>query len=121
MLQYPVVLWLQLAKKRTTIGRMENGAATKQDLENLKKELVERQDQLEQRLMDRVQEVVRDAQTEILRGFAAYAQSNELRMRRVEAGMLNLHGDDDAMNQRLAKIESRMLEIEMKVMGGPQA
>ncbi len=69
---------------------MDNGAATKQGLENL-------------------------------RGFAAYAQSNELRMRRVEAGMLNLHGDDDAMNQRLAKVESRLLETEMKVMGGPQA
>ncbi|MBI1895894.1 MAG: hypothetical protein HYS04_05060 [Acidobacteria bacterium] len=34
-------------------------------------------------LADRLQEMVRDAQTEILRGFEAYARAHEIRMRKL--------------------------------------
>jgi len=85
-------------------------AATKKDLEDL-----------ERRLLDRTQEMVRDSQTEILRGFDVYAKISEARLRRLESGLLSLHADDAAMNERLAGLESRMLEVEQKLMLRPPA
>ena len=56
-----------------------------------------------QDLLERTQEMIRDSQTEILRGFEAYAKTSEARLRRLESGLLTLHTDDAAMNERLAR------------------
>jgi hypothetical protein len=47
--------------------------------------------------------MIRDSQTEILRGFEAYAKTSEARLRRLQSGLLTLHTDDAAMNERLAR------------------
>jgi hypothetical protein len=45
---------------------------------------------LENRLRDSTAETVRDAQTEILRGFVAFQNSNGPRMRKMEADLSNI-------------------------------
>ena len=44
-----------------------------------KQDLIE----LEARLLDRVQEMVRDAQTEILRGFERFSRAHDIRLRKI--------------------------------------
>jgi hypothetical protein len=92
---------------------MGNDYATKQDLRELEQRLLGAMKDSEARL----QEFVRDSQTEVLRGIEAYVRSSEARLRRLESGLLNLHADDDSMNQRLAAVESRLLEVEKKLLG----
>ncbi len=96
-------------------------AETKRDLAEAKQELLAGMQEQEQRLLERTQEMIRDTQTEILRGFEVYAKISEARLRRLETGMLTLHGDDAAMNERLASLESRLLEVEQKLMLRPPA
>jgi len=57
-------------------------------------------------------EVMRDMQTELLRGFASFAQGQTIRLRKVEADQSNL---DAALSGRVAVIESRLLEIELRL------
>ena len=89
---------------------MDDQPATKKDLEELRQDLLER-----------VQEMIRDAQTEILRGFEGYAKASEARLRRLETSYVTLHADDAAMNERLANVESRLLEVEKKLTLRPPA
>jgi hypothetical protein len=74
-----------------------------------------------QELEQRTQEMIRDSQTEILRGVEVYAKTSEAWLRRLESGLLTLHADDAAMNERLASLESRLLEVEQKLMLRPPA
>jgi hypothetical protein len=50
-----------------------------------KKDLAEALPQAKQEILERTQEMIRDSQTEILRGFEAYAKTSEARLRRFEA------------------------------------
>ena len=93
---------------------MDDQPATRKDLEKLKEELT-------RDLLERVQEMIRDAQTEILRGFEGYAKASEARLRRLENSYVTLHADDAAMNERLANVESRLLEVEKKLTLRPPA
>jgi predicted nucleic acid-binding Zn-ribbon protein len=72
-------------------------------------------DGLETKLKDDMAELVRDAQTEILRGFVAFQNSNGPRMRKMEADLSNI---DAATSQRLEVLEQRMLEVEKKLIMG---
>jgi len=63
-------------------------------------------------LKDSLQEAIRDAQTEMLRGFAAYAEANQIRVRQLEIGQ-------SAVNLRMDVMERRLLEIEKRLMMNP--
>jgi hypothetical protein len=73
-------------------------------------ELKQYLDQLEARLTERM----RDMQTELLRGFAAFSEGQTLRLRKVEADQSNL---DTALSGRVSVVERRLLEIEMRLGG----
>jgi len=85
-------------------------ASTKRDLAEAKQEILER-----------TQEMIRDSQTKILRGFEVYAKASEARLKRLESGLVMLYSDDAAMNERLANLESRLLEIGQKLILRPPA
>src|ERR1700689_5058369 len=67
---------------------------------------------MEARLESRLTEAMRDMQTELLRGFAAFAQGQTIRLRKVEADQSNL---DAALSGRVNVLEGRLLEIELRL------
>ena len=79
----------------------DNSPATKKDLR-----------ELEERLTDRLTEAMRDMQSELLRGFAAFSEGQTIRLRKVEADQSNL---DAALSGRVAVLERRLLEIELRL------
>ena len=74
-----------------------------------------------QELKNDLMEFSRGLQDELLRGFEVFAKASEARLRRLENGHLTLSADDAAMNERLARVESRLLEIEKKLLRAPAA
>jgi len=102
-----------------------NDPATKKDIHDLDAKIVgldakidglqSRLDGLETRLKESISETVRDAQTEILRGFNAFQNSYSPRMRKMEADLSNI---DASTSQRLEVLEARMLEVEKKLIIG---
>jgi len=110
------------AKQEILAVTKKDLAETKQEiLAVTKKDLAEALAETKQEILERTQEMVRDSQTEILRGFDVYAKISEARLRRLESGLLTLHADDAAMNERIASLESRLLEVEQKLMLRPPA
>ena len=63
-------------------------------------------------LTERLQEFVRDAQTELLRGFEAFAGGFDTRMRKVQADLSNV---DASTDRRIVLLERRMIEIEKRL------
>jgi hypothetical protein len=74
----------------------EHQPVTRQDLEKA-----------EQQTVDRLTEVMRDMQGEILRGLEAFARGNFARMHRLDAS-------DADTNIRLTALEERVLYLETK-------
>ena len=67
----------------TTVKGLENGLKGRGDgLEGLENRVVELGSGLEGRLV----EAMRDMQTELLRGFAAFSEGQTIRLRKVESG-----------------------------------
>lgn len=66
-------------------------------------------------ILDRTQEMVRDAQTEVLRGFERYQANIQIRLRTLEADTSNIKTSQDL---RLANLEERITAIEMRLMLG---
>lgn len=60
----------------------------------------------------RLTEAMRGMQTELLRGFSAFAQGQTIRLRKVEADQSNL---DAALSGRVNVLEGRLLEIELRL------
>lgn len=60
----------------------------------------------------RLTEKMRDMQTELLRGFAAFSEGQTIRVRKVEADQSNL---DAALSGRVNVLERRLLEIELRL------
>ncbi len=83
---------------------MNDQLATKQDLDNLKTEMMQ---------------FSRDLQTELLRGIEGLLRPGELRLRRTEASLLTLQASDGAMNERIAALEARLFEVEKKLLMQP--
>jgi hypothetical protein len=75
----------------------DNSPATKQDLHDLRDQLIK---------------AMRDMQSEILRGFAAFSEGQTIRLRKVEADQSNL---DAALSARVNVLERRLLEIEIRL------
>jgi len=84
----------------------------KQDIHVLKQEFKQDLRELEVRLTDRLTEAMRDMQSELLRGFAAFSEAQTIRLRKVEADQSNL---DAALSGRVAVLEKRLLEIELRL------
>ena len=82
--------------------------------EDLKQHLVA----MEHRMLDRVQEMVRDAQTEILKAFFPFQDGTNIRLRKLEADNSNLNS---GLWERMGVIERRLQEIEKKLMLNPPA
>ena len=70
---------------------------------------------MEQRMLERTQEMVRDAQTEVLRGFERYLAGVQIRLRTLEADASNIKTSQEL---RLANLEERITAIEMRLMMG---
>ena len=60
----------------------------------------------------RLIETMRDMQTEILRGFAAYSGSQDIRLRKLEVDHSNL---DSSVSGRMLILEQRLREIEKRL------
>jgi hypothetical protein len=60
------------------------------------------------RVVDSLTEVVRDAQTEVLKAFYSFAESNRQRVTQLE-------GNQGALITRIGVLEDRMLKLERKV------
>jgi hypothetical protein len=80
----------------------------KQYLEAMESRMETRMDKLEERLVEKM----RDMQTELLRGFAAFSEGQTIRVRKVEADQSNL---DAALSGRVNVLEKRLLEIELRL------
>lgn len=65
---------------------------------------------------ERLIEVMRDMQTEILRAFQAFSAGQTLRLRKLEADHSNL---DAATSGRMEALEHRLFEIEKRLMMEP--
>jgi hypothetical protein len=63
---------------------------------------------VETRIIDRLTESIRDAQTEVLKAFYGFAESNRQRLSQLE-------GNQGALINRIGVLEDRMLELERKV------
>ena len=87
---------------------MENGhePATKQDVAMLRSEM--------QHMYDSLIETVRDVQTELLKAFYSFGQSNNKRMTELE-------GNEAAIRSRLGTIEDRLMEVEKRLNIPPSA
>jgi len=68
-------------------------------------------------ILAQTQEYVRDAQTELLRGFGAFQTSQSVQFRRLKADLSNV---DASADQRLTAVEQRLLEIEKRPPPLPQ-
>ncbi|MGH9666948.1 MAG: hypothetical protein ACRD9L_21195 [Bryobacteraceae bacterium] len=104
--------------------KSEESPVTKKDLSDgiasavleIRKFVRETQAESEHRILDRTQEFVRDAQTEILRGFERYVAGADIQFRRLKADFGNL---DTATEKRIEIVEKRLTEIEKRlVIGG---
>ena len=73
-------------------------------------------DGMEQRLVDKLTEHMRDMQTELLRGFSDYSRSSDIRLRKIEVDAGNL---DEASTRRLAALEMQMQEVRAKILLDP--
>lgn len=67
-------------------------------------------------LSERLIEVMRDMQTEILRAFQAFSAGQTLRLRKLEADHSNL---DASISGRMEAVEGRLFEIEKRLMMEP--
>jgi len=65
-----------------------------------------------EKMEERLTEKMRDMQTELLRGFAAFSEGQNIRLRKVEVDQSNL---DAALSGRVNVLEKRLLEIELRL------
>lgn len=80
--------------------------------EAIKESQVEVLKQAQAEMLEATQEMVRDAQTELLRGYTSFAESQEIRMRKMTADISNI---DASTNLRVLVLERRLLEIEKRL------
>jgi hypothetical protein len=85
-----------------------DAAATKRDLLELRQEIKQDMARMEERLV----QVMRGMQTELLRAFPSFSEAQSIRLRKVEADQSNL---DAALSGRVAVLERRLLQIEQRL------
>lgn len=91
---------------------MPDNGVTRQDLLDLEDRLKSTLNALEERLIERI----RDAQTELLRGFERFQTAEIIRMRKIEVDQSNL---STSTSIRLDNPEERVLEIEKRLLVQP--
>jgi hypothetical protein len=79
----------------------------------LKEEIIRAIARSQTEILERTQEMVRDAQTELLRGFNAFADGQNTRIRKLQADLSNV---DTSTDLRLVVLERRLLEIEPRLL-----
>ena len=91
---------------------MENGnqPATKQDLAEARTEMENRMQAMEDRLI----EAFRDSQTELLKAFYSFTESNRQRVSQVEANQASLI-------TRVGTLEDRITDLERRIISPPNA
>jgi hypothetical protein len=77
-----------------------------------KAEMLERIAQTKTEILEKTQEQVRDAQTELLRGFEAFIKGRGVQFRKLRADFSNL---DAAADLRLKAVEDRLWQIEKRL------
>ena len=87
---------------------MENGeTATKKDLADLGTVLHKDLAEMETRIVDRLTELIRDVETQVLTAFHGYGKGQAARMHLLEVS-------DSATATRLAALEERVLNLETR-------
>jgi flagellar biosynthesis/type III secretory pathway protein FliH len=76
------------------------------------RQIEENMRQMETRIKSELTEVMRDMQTELLRGFEAFSTGQILRLRKLEADNSNL---DASLSGRMDALEKRLMQIELKL------
>jgi hypothetical protein len=92
-----------------------NAPATKGDLADLDTRLSERIEMLRAEVQhgyNDLRETLRDSQTELLKAFYSFGQSNSKRFAELE-------GNEAAIRSRLGTIEDRLMELERRVITPP--
>jgi hypothetical protein len=96
--------------------------ATKAELQESlaanKSEMLQAIEAAKTEILEKVAELVRDSQTELLKAFLSYQENNDLRVRTVEAKLSNV---DTGLSQRVNNVERRLWEIEKKLLLNPPA
>ena len=90
-----------------------NAPATKGDIEDVRQEIAILRSEM-QHMFDDLKEAFRDAQTEMLKAFYNYAQTNDAKVR-------DLAASDVSIRERLSIVESRLTQVEIKLNMPPQA
>jgi hypothetical protein len=90
---------------------MKNGnqPATKQDLAEVRTEMENRMQAMEDRLI----EAFRDSQTELLQAFYSFTESNRQRVSQVEANQASLI-------TRVGTLEDRITDLERRIISPPR-
>ncbi|HXK07676.1 MAG TPA: hypothetical protein VMS37_35110 [Verrucomicrobiae bacterium] len=96
---------------------MDNGDSPVTRAE-LQAELKQLKIELKREILDGVQEVVRDSQTEILKAFLPFQEATNIRFRALEAKVSNT---DVGITERMAILERRLQEIEKRLLMNPPA
>lgn len=98
----------------------DNSQVTKADLAEVRDVLLQRIGELstllaqvDNNLREYIDQRTYDAETRLLRGFADYNAAADIRMRKLEADMSNV---DTSATQRLAELERRLTDLEIRVM-----
>jgi hypothetical protein len=92
-----------------------NAPATKGDIADLKARLDQRYEMLRAEVQhgyNDLRETLRDSQTELLKAFYSFGQSNSKRFAELE-------GNEAAIRSRLGTIEDRLMELERRVITPP--
>ena len=92
-----------------------NAPATKGDLDELRQELRQEGSQLRMEMQhqyDDLKKTMRDVQTEILKAFYGYTRTADVKLRDGEVV-------DAAIRQRVTILESRLLEVQMRLLMPP--
>jgi hypothetical protein len=77
-----------------------------------KTEMLETLAQTKTEILEKTQEQVRDAQTELLRGFEAFIKGRDVQFRKLRADFSNL---DAATDLRIKAVEDRLWQIEKRL------
>jgi cell division septum initiation protein DivIVA len=92
-------------------------AEMKQEIAQLRAEMKQEIAQLRaeaQHQYDHLMEAIRDSQTEALKAFYSYAQTTDIKLKDSAAA-------DASLRERVAIIESRLLEVERRLLMPPQS
>ena len=115
--------WLseQFGRVEQQVGEVKLQVGTvEQRLDSLEEKVDRNDASLRKELLStehRMIEAMRDMQTELLRGFQAFAVPQGIRLRKVEVDQSNL---DSSMSGRMEVLEKRLYQIEMRLFGGDQ-